>query len=103
MFQMGNNTAVEVPADVVAAFGAGKRPPVVVRVNDRVPVDRRPMGGMYLLPFSAERRGIRHPGRRCHRRQVDAGYRARAVEVPEDLQAALDASPSAAARLGQVV
>ncbi len=57
MFQMGNNTAIEVPADVVAAFGAGKRPPVVVRVNDRVPIDRRPMGGMYLLPFSAERRG----------------------------------------------
>ncbi len=33
MFQMGNNTGIEVPADVVAALNAGKRPAVVVNVN----------------------------------------------------------------------
>ncbi len=33
MFQDGNNTGIEVPADVVEALGAGKRPPVVVDVN----------------------------------------------------------------------
>jgi hypothetical protein len=32
MFQMGNNTGIELPAEVVAALGAGKRPPVVVNV-----------------------------------------------------------------------
>lgn len=57
MFQQGNNTGIEVPADVVAALGAGKRPAVVVNVNGyeyRSTV--APMGGKYLLPFSAERR-----------------------------------------------
>lgn len=33
MLQMGNNTGIEVPADVVAALGSGKRPAVVVNVN----------------------------------------------------------------------
>jgi Domain of unknown function (DUF1905) len=33
MFQMRNNTGIDVPADVVAALDAGKRPPVVVNVN----------------------------------------------------------------------
>ena len=28
MFQAGNNTGIEVPAEVVDALGAGKRPPV---------------------------------------------------------------------------
>src|ERR1700710_1915867 len=57
MFQDGNNTGVEVPADVVAALGAGKRPAVVVNVNGyeyRSTV--APMGGRFLLPFSAARR-----------------------------------------------
>jgi len=33
MFQDGNNTGIEVPAEVMDALGAGKRPPVVVNVN----------------------------------------------------------------------
>ena len=33
MLQMGNNTGIEVPAEVVEALGAGKRPAVVVDVN----------------------------------------------------------------------
>ena len=57
MFQDGNNTGIEVPADVVEALGAGKRPPVVVSVNGfsyRSTV--APMGGKFLIPFSAARR-----------------------------------------------
>jgi uncharacterized protein DUF1905 len=56
MFQQGNNTGIEVSADIVAALVAGKRPAVVVNVNGyeyRSTV--APMGGRYLLPFSAER------------------------------------------------
>ena len=30
----GNNTGIEVPADTLAALGAGKRPPVVVTIGD---------------------------------------------------------------------
>jgi hypothetical protein len=40
MFQIGNNTGIEVPADVLEALDAGKRPPVAPRVVD-VPEDLR--------------------------------------------------------------
>jgi hypothetical protein len=99
MFQMGNNTGIEVPADVVAALDAGKRPPVVVNVNGyeyRSTV--APMGGKYLLPFSADRRkesGI--AGGDAIEVEVTLDTAPRTVEVPDDLQSALDASPAAAA------
>jgi len=98
MFQDGNNTGIEVPADVVAAFDAGKRPPVVVNVNGyeyRSTV--APMGGKYLLPFSAERRresGIN--GGDAIDVELTLDTAPRTVEVPADLRAALDASPTAA-------
>ena len=96
---MGNNTGIEVPADVVAALDAGKRPPVVVNVNGyeyRSTV--APMGGRYLLPFSADRRkesGIN--GGDAIDVELTLDTMPRTVEVPADLQAALDASPTAAA------
>jgi hypothetical protein len=99
MFQMGNNTGIEVPADVVAAFEPGKRPPVVVRVNGyeyRSTV--APMAGKYLLPFSAERRkesGI-HGGDAIEvELTLDASPRT--VELPDDLQSALNSSSAAVA------
>jgi hypothetical protein len=99
MSQMGNNTGIEVPADVMAALDAGKRPPVVVTVNGyeyRSTV--APMGGKYLLPFSADRRkesGINGGDPIDVELTLDTAPRT--VEVPADLQAALDASPTAAA------
>jgi Bacteriocin-protection, YdeI or OmpD-Associated/Domain of unknown function (DUF1905) len=99
MFQMGNNTGIEVPADVVAALDAGKRPPVVVRVNGyeyRSTV--APMGGKYLLPFSADRRkesGIQ--GGDAIDVELTLDTAPRTVGVPDDLQSALDASPAAGA------
>jgi Bacteriocin-protection, YdeI or OmpD-Associated/Domain of unknown function (DUF1905) len=98
MFRDGNNTGIEVPADVVESLGAGKRPPVVVNVNGfeyRSTV--APMGGKYLLPFSAARRresGIKGGDAIDVELTVDAAPRI--VDVPADLQAALDASPAAA-------
>jgi Bacteriocin-protection, YdeI or OmpD-Associated/Domain of unknown function (DUF1905) len=99
MFQDGNNTGIEVPSDVVAALGAGKRPPVVVNVNGyeyRSTV--APMGGKYLLPFSADRRkesGIQ--GGDAIDVELTLDSAPRTVEVPDDLRSALDASASAAA------
>jgi Bacteriocin-protection, YdeI or OmpD-Associated/Domain of unknown function (DUF1905) len=99
MFQMGNNTGIEVPADVVAALDAGKRPAVVVNVNGyeyRSTV--APMGGKYLLPFSADRRkesGIQ--GGDAIDVELTLDTAPRTVEVPDDLQSALNASPTAAA------
>jgi hypothetical protein len=99
MLQDGNNTGIEVPADVIAALDAGKRPPVVVNVNGyeyRSTV--APMGGKYLLPFSAERRsesGIN--GGDAIDVELTLDTAPRTVEVPADLRAALDASPTVAA------
>src|SRR5947209_13328597 len=50
-------TGIEVPADVVEALGAGKRPPVRVTINGftyRTTV--AVMGGVYLVPLAAENR-----------------------------------------------
>ena len=97
MLQMGNNTGIEVPADVVAELGAGKRPPVVVTVNGyefRSTVAA--MGGKYLLPFSAERRaesGIQ--GGDAIDVELTLDTAPRTVDVPGDLQSALDASATA--------
>jgi hypothetical protein len=99
MSQDGNNTGIEVPADVVEALGAGKRPPVVVNVNGfeyRSTV--APMGGKYLVPFSAARRqesGIN--GGDAIDVELTLDTAPRIVDVPADLRAALDASPTAAA------
>ena len=98
MLKDGNNTGIEVPADVVEALGAGKRPPVVVNVNGfsyRSTV--APMGGKFLIPFSAARRqesGIEGGDAIDVELAVDTAPRT--VEVPKDLRAALDASPAAA-------
>ena len=99
MFQMGTNTGIEVPAEVVAALDAGKRPPVVVNVNGyeyRSTV--APMGGKYLLPFSADRRqesGIQ--GGDAIDVELTLDTAPRTVDVPDDLQFALNSSATAAA------
>jgi hypothetical protein len=99
MFQDGNNTGIEVPADVVDAIGAGKRPPVVVNVNGyQYRSTIAPMGGRFLLPFSAERRnesGI--AGGDAIDVELALDTAPRIVEVPDDLEAALVAAPAALA------
>jgi hypothetical protein len=95
MFQDGNNTGVEVPADVIEEIGAGKRPPVVVDVRAtgagytyRSTI--APMGGKYLIPFSAQRRaesGI--GGGDAVEVTLTLDTAPRTVEVPGDLAAAI--------------
>jgi antitoxin component of MazEF toxin-antitoxin module len=53
ILQVGNNTGIEVPTDIVEKLGSGKRPPVNVTVNkftyrNTVAV----MGGKYMLSVS---------------------------------------------------
>jgi hypothetical protein len=99
MFQDGNNTGIEVPADVVDALGAGKRPPVVINVNGyEYRSTIAPMGGRFLVPFSAERRsesGI--AGGDAIDVEVAVDTAPRAVELPDDLEAALAGAPAALA------
>ncbi len=57
IFQIGNNTGIEVPEDAIEKLGSGKRPAVKVTLNNftyrsTVAV----MGGKFLIPLSAERR-----------------------------------------------
>jgi hypothetical protein len=99
MFQDGNNTGIEVPEEVVQALGAGKRAPVVVNVNRfEYRSTIASMGGRFLIPFSAARReesGI--GGGDAIDVELTLDTAPRVVEVPDDLQAALNASPAAAA------
>ncbi|QIG41204.1 DUF1905 domain-containing protein [Microbacterium sp. 4R-513] len=94
MSQLGNNTGIEVPAEIIEALGGGKRPAVKVSVNgfeyeSTVGV----MGGRSLIPFSAERRaasGIK--GGDPITVDVELDTAPRGVDVPDDLAAALAAA-----------
>jgi hypothetical protein len=89
----------EVPAEVVEALGAGKRPPVRVTINgytyrNTVAV----LQGRYMIGVSADNR---RPARVSGGEEVDIGLELdtapRVIEVPDDLAVALAASPAAQA------
>ena len=97
-------TGIEVPADVLAALGPGKRPSVRVTINGySYPSTVGSMGGRSLIPVSAEVRG---------RAGVSAGDEVdvdvvaddspRQVQVPADLSAALDREPAARQAFGRL-
>jgi hypothetical protein len=92
--QMGNNTGIEVPADVLESLGGGKRPAVNVVVNGfayRSTVGV--MGGVSLIPFSSDKRaasGI--AGGDAISVELTLDTAPRTVELPDDLVAALDAA-----------
>jgi len=92
-------TGIEIPAQTVAALGAGGHPKVRATLGGytyRTSIGR--MGGRYLLPVSAEvrtRAGVRAGDQLDLELEVDAD--ARTVEVPEDLAHALGADPVARA------
>jgi len=97
MFLSGNNTGIEVPPEVVESFGAGKRPPVVVTVNGfEYRSTIAPMGGMFLIPFSSDKRattGLVGGDRIVVELELDTAPRI--VEPPADFAEALDATPGA--------
>ena len=49
-------TGIEVPEEIVAALGSGKRPPVRVTIGKHYRSTVAPMGGQFWLPVSAENR-----------------------------------------------
>jgi len=94
MSQMGNNTGIEVPAELVEQLGGGKRPAVTVVVNgfaydSTVGV----MGGRFLIPFSSDKRaatGI--AGGDAITVELELDTAPRTTVVPDDLAAALAAA-----------
>jgi Bacteriocin-protection, YdeI or OmpD-Associated/Domain of unknown function (DUF1905) len=90
-------TGIEVPADVVAALGQGKRPKVTVTINGySYPSTVGVMGGVSLIPVSADVRakaGVAAGDEVDVDLVLDAGPRT--VEVPADLAEALASVPAA--------
>ena len=92
-------TGIEIPPEIVEGLNAGKVPPVVVTVNGytyrgTVAV----MGGAYMVGFNADHRaasGI--SGGDAIDVDVQLDTEPRTVEIPEELAAALAASPEARA------
>jgi hypothetical protein len=90
-------TGIRVPAEVVDALGAGKRPKVTVTINgytyrSSIAV----MGGDYMVGISAENRaGAGVAGGDEIDVDIELDTVPRVVAVPPDFAAALDAEPAA--------
>lgn len=93
----GNATGVEVPAEVVGALGAGRRPKVVITINGHSWRSRvASMGGRFVVGISAANRaasGIALGDEVEVALELDA--EPRVVAEPGDLAEALDADPLA--------
>ena len=90
-------TGIQVPPEVVAELGSGKRPPVRVSINGHTYRSSvAPIGGAFMLPVSAEQRaatGVAAGDEVDIDIEVDT--QPREVSVPQDLGDALDGDPQA--------
>jgi hypothetical protein len=95
----GNNTGIVVPAELIDELGAGKRPPVLVRVNGHE--YRNTVGvmkGQHMVSVSAAiREATGLSAGDAIKVELTLADRPRDVEVPADLQSALQANPTARA------
>ena len=94
-----NTTGIEVPAEVVEALGAGKRPKVKVTIGDYTyRSSLASMGGVPMVSLSAENRaGAGVGGGDEVEVELAVDLEERTVTVPPDLAAAIDAVPAARA------
>jgi hypothetical protein len=92
-------TGFQVPDEVVVSLGGGGRPKVVATVNGyRFRSSIAKMGDSYWLGVSAERRAAAGvEGGEVLDVDVELDVAPREIEVPDDLRAALDATPAAKA------
>ncbi len=95
--ELGGKTATgfQVPPDVVAALGPGKRHAVTVTINGHSYASSvASRGGVFMVPLSAENRGLAGVAAGD---EVDVDLQldtsTREVEVPDDLAQALAAAP----------
>ncbi len=97
----GNNVGIVVPDDVVAAFGRGKRVPVVVTVDGGYQYRNTisSMGGRFCISFNSETRKATGNGAGDEVEvRLDVEDAPRTIEVPEPLavELALDDRAKAA-------
>jgi hypothetical protein len=89
----------EIPPEVIEGLDAGKRPPVLVTINGYTYRNTVAVyGGVYMIGVSAENRAqARVKGGDEADVNLELDTAPREVEVPRELQAALDADPAAKA------
>ena len=93
----GTATGIRIPDEIVAALGAGKRPPILVTIHgytyrNTVAV----MGGEFWVGVSAQHRaGAGVAGGDEVDVDIELDTAPRVIDVPPDLAAALDAEPAA--------
>lgn len=89
---------MEIPADVVASLGAGRKPPVRVAIGSHTYRSSiASLGGVYMLGISAENRaraGV--AAGEVVDLDIELDTEPREVTVPPDFRAALDREPAAA-------
>lgn len=92
-------TGINVPAEVVEALGAGKRPRVTVTINGHTYRSSvAVLGGRYMLGVSAENRAAAGvEGGQAVEIDLELDTAPREVTVPPDFAAALAAEPAAQA------
>jgi len=85
-------TGIQVPAEVVALLGTSKRPAVLVTINGHTYRSTvAPMGGVSMLPISAENRVLAHVSAGDEVEvEIEPDTGPREVSVPPDFQEALD-------------
>jgi hypothetical protein len=90
-------TGIQVPAEIVEGLGSGKRPSVRVTIHGYTYRSTiAPMGGVFMIPVSAEVRGAAHiaAGDEVDV-DVELDNEPREVSVPPDFAAALAGDESA--------
>jgi len=97
--QGGNNTGFVVPEQVVLGFGRGRRVPITVEIGDyRYRTTIVSMGGRFLFGVNAEqRKATGLAAGDVVEVTIEPDDAPREVDVPPQLQAALDADPVAKA------
>ena len=92
LVQSGNNVGIDVPEEIVLGFGAGKRVPVTVTINGYTYSSTiAVMGGRYLVGVAAAHRAAAGvAGGEEHEVTIEHDTSPRTVEIPSDLDAALD-------------
>jgi len=99
LHQTGNNTGIVVPAEIVEALGGGKRPALNVTVNGfAYRSSLATMGGQYMISFSSDKRvatGLNGGDKIAVTLELDTAPRV--MDVPPDLQKALEKDKAAKA------
>ena len=99
LHQMGNNTGIVVPPEMLDQLGGGKKPAVNVTVNGfTYRGSIATMAGQSMISFSSDKRaatGVK--GGEAISVTLELDDAPRVMEVPPDLQAALDGNKAAKA------